>query len=109
MVERVCTPTVYQKKYCSCGPHQRVFEAQVVPKIPPNSPSLDARHEKKNDDWHGGDTREKSERKQRATDQLCRRNRRSPELAGSIAGAVELIGQHREIADRQSRVRKEPE
>src|SRR5262245_216784 len=97
VIERVRPAAVHEEIQHLDRPHQRVFEAELVPEIAADAPALDIGHCEEDQNRHRDDAREQAEREQRPAYQLHDRDRRRPELSGPIAVAVEL---RRQLADR---------
>src|SRR5215470_10413379 len=74
------------------GPHQGVFEPELVPEILADPPALEIGHDQEKQDRKRGDPGEQTEREQWPADKLRERDRGRPDLARPIAIVVELGG-----------------
>src|SRR5262249_8798902 len=97
MIDRDRPTAIYQEIQHRHGPHQRVFQAGLVPKISADAQTLVIGYDEKDQDRAGDGPREQSERKHRPAYELGDGDRRRPEFSGTIAVAVELPRQLSQI------------
>src|SRR6516162_8451978 len=90
MIDRDRPTAIYQEIQHRHRPHQRVFQAGLVPKISADAPTLVIGYDEKDQDRAGDGPREQPERKHRTAYELGDGDRRRPEFSGTIAVAVEL-------------------
>src|SRR5262245_12125632 len=109
MIERDRAAAVHQEVERGHRPHQRVFEAGLVPEISAHAPAFVIRHDQENDDRAGSESGEQSQREHRAGNELRQRDGRCPEFSGTIAIAIELLRQLRQVVRQHARRRKHPE
>src|SRR5208282_4649147 len=109
VVQRIPAAAVNEHVEHGDRPHQRVFDAKLVPKIFADAPALDIGDQEENQDDGGDRAGENPEREQRSADKLRNRNGRSPEGAGPIAVAIKLRGQRFEIERGYAGIGKESE
>src|SRR5215468_4728184 len=92
VVKRDRAAAVDEKVERHDGPHQGVFEPELIPEILADAPALEVGHDQEQQDRKRSDASEQAEREQRAADKLGERDRGRPELARPIAIVVELGG-----------------
>src|SRR5262249_28066546 len=61
-VERIGARAADQDVECGDGPHQRIFQAELIPKIAADAPPLDITDQKESKAHRGGWAREQAER-----------------------------------------------
>src|SRR5262245_50900203 len=93
MIERDRATAVHQEIQRGHGPHQRVFQAGLVPEISADPPALVIGHDEKDHDRARDEASEQSEREHRTAEQLRDGDGGRPEFSGTIAVAVELSRQ----------------
>src|SRR5215831_17806754 len=97
MIDRDRAAAVHQEIQYRHGPHQRVFQAGLVPEISADPPALVIGYDEKDHDRAGDGPGEQPEREHRTAHELRDRDGRRPEFSGTIAVAVELSRQLRQI------------
>src|SRR3984957_19214384 len=74
-VERIETAAVDENHERGNGPHQRIFETELVPKILADAPAFDIGDQQENQNDSGNRPREQSEREERPADKPRDRDR----------------------------------
>src|SRR2546423_2314217 len=70
VVKRDRAATMHHEVQRRDGPHQRVFETELIPEILADTPAFEIRHDQENEDSERDRPGEQPEREQRAADQL---------------------------------------
>src|SRR5262245_11045069 len=109
MVKRDRTAAMDEEIERHNGPHQSVFEPELIPEVFAHPPALDIGHDQEEEDRHGGNACEQTKCEQRAADELRDRDRGRPNPAGAIAVMIELLGKLGEVMGAHARLGKEPE
>src|SRR6516164_1149630 len=108
-IERIRARAADEDVERSDRPHQRIFQAELIPKITTDAPAFDIADEKKNQNNGRDRAREQTECKERPADKLGERDRRRPDFSRMIAGLVELFGQVGEVVRAHASIRKQAE
>src|SRR5262249_3348120 len=109
MIDRDRAAAVHQEIQHRHGPHQRVFQAGLVPEISADPPALVIGYDEKDHDRAGDGPGEQPKREHRTAHELRDRDGRRPEFSGTIAVAVERSRQVRQTMRLHPRRWKHPE
>src|SRR5262249_9453192 len=91
MIERDRPAPVHEEIKHAEGPHQRVFEPELIPEIAAYPPALVVGHDQENQDRQCCQPCEQAKRQQRTAEELRDRDRRCPEFPRPVAVPVELL------------------
>src|SRR5262245_52807515 len=97
MIDRDRATAMHQEIHHGHGPHERVFQPGLVPEISADPPALVIGYNEKDHDHAGDGPGEQPEREHRTAYELRDRDGRRPEFSRTIAVAVELSRQLRQI------------
>src|SRR5579863_5355610 len=107
VVERKNAAALNQYVERGDGPHQRIFEAKLVPKVLADLPAFDVSDQQKQQDGRSDRACEQPEDEQGASDKLRQRDRPRPKFSGPITALIELDGEVFQVERAHARIGEE--